>query len=233
MYWDWEQEQAQKQDQIEKCDEYKRFRSFRRWRAAGEPEDLARDGFVGSADCVSVWCNFCKEYTTLPTWWMGDTPTPNHKSDCCRETNIPMLEDHPLKKYRNVEQRIASFNKPFPIDIVKLAEAGYYYTGEDDCVRCFYCHGGLHNFELDDDPWTLHARYNANCRFMEQNKPDGIKLGNYGGYYPWLCNACFEPKKNVMFYPCNCRFYCESCTRNMIECACCRRKIERYSACAK
>ena len=34
-----------------------------------------------------------------------------------------------------------------------LANAGFYYIGRCDHVKCFYCDGGLRNWEVGDDPW--------------------------------------------------------------------------------
>ncbi|XP_012264181.2 baculoviral IAP repeat-containing protein 7 [Athalia rosae] len=47
-----------------------------------------------------------------------------------------------------------------------LADAGFYYTGVEDQVRCFYCSGGLHNWEATDDAWTEHARWFPKCGFV-------------------------------------------------------------------
>jgi len=36
--------------------------------------------------------------------------------------------------------------------------SGFYFTGFDDQVRCFYCSGGLRSWQTSDDPWEEHAR---------------------------------------------------------------------------
>lgn len=48
----------------------------------------------------------------------------------------------------------------------RLAEAGFYYTGLSDHVRCFHCGGGLRNWAKDDDPWVQHAIWFPRCRFL-------------------------------------------------------------------
>ncbi|EDL07361.1 mCG6733, isoform CRA_a, partial [Mus musculus] len=40
-----------------------------------------------------------------------------------------------------------------------LAAAGFFHTGQQDKVRCFFCYGGLQSWERGDDPWTEHARW--------------------------------------------------------------------------
>ncbi|KAM7404864.1 hypothetical protein PAMP_012175 [Pampus punctatissimus] len=40
-----------------------------------------------------------------------------------------------------------------------LARAGFFYTGHGDNVKCYYCDGGLRNWEPGDDPWQEHAKW--------------------------------------------------------------------------
>ncbi|XP_047990044.1 baculoviral IAP repeat-containing protein 7-B-like isoform X2 [Leguminivora glycinivorella] len=48
-----------------------------------------------------------------------------------------------------------------------LAEAGFFYTGQDDQVCCFYCDGGLGKWESSDEPWAEHARWFPGCGFVQ------------------------------------------------------------------
>ncbi|XP_053388415.1 death-associated inhibitor of apoptosis 2-like, partial [Mercenaria mercenaria] len=52
----------------------------------------------------------------------------------------------------------------------ELAEAGFFYAGFGDCVRCFYCGIGLRHWTKDDNPWIEHARWSRNCVFVKQKK---------------------------------------------------------------
>lgn len=52
----------------------------------------------------------------------------------------------------------------------ELAEAGFFYTGFGDCVRCFFCGTGLRHWDADDSPWTEHARWSKDCAFVKQKK---------------------------------------------------------------
>ncbi|XP_065928478.1 baculoviral IAP repeat-containing protein 2-like [Magallana gigas] len=54
----------------------------------------------------------------------------------------------------------------------ELAVAGFLYAGYGDYTRCFFCGGGLRNWEPGDDPWTEHARWFPKCAFVRQNKGD-------------------------------------------------------------
>jgi len=54
----------------------------------------------------------------------------------------------------------------------ELAEAGFYYNGCSDKVRCFYCDGGLYNWQPKDIPWVEHARWFSKCAFVRLFKGD-------------------------------------------------------------
>ncbi|XP_068161125.1 baculoviral IAP repeat-containing protein 7 isoform X2 [Antennarius striatus] len=51
-----------------------------------------------------------------------------------------------------------------------LARAGFFYTGHADNVKCFFCDGGLRNWELGDDPWQEHAKWFPRCEFLIQSR---------------------------------------------------------------
>ncbi|XP_063404150.1 uncharacterized protein LOC134687634 isoform X2 [Mytilus trossulus] len=53
-----------------------------------------------------------------------------------------------------------------------MATAGFFYAGYGDYTRCFFCGGGLRNWEAGDDPWVEHARWFPKCAFLRQNKGD-------------------------------------------------------------
>ena len=64
-------------------------------------------------------------------------------------------------KYSTLEARLRSFRDWPPAlkqEPRQLAEAGFYYIGFSDQTKCFYCDGGLRNWQPEDDPWTEHAR---------------------------------------------------------------------------
>ena len=45
-----------------------------------------------------------------------------------------------------------------------------YLKGYGDCSRCFYCGGGLRNWELTDNVWVEHARWFPKCAYLKQTK---------------------------------------------------------------
>ena len=51
-----------------------------------------------------------------------------------------------------------------------MANAGLYYLGTQDRVKCFYCNGGLQNWDRFDEPWFEHAKWFPQCEFLLQQK---------------------------------------------------------------
>ena len=47
-----------------------------------------------------------------------------------------------------------------------MAEAGMYYAGYKDCVRCFFCDGRLFNWDRHADPWIRHALFYPKCAYI-------------------------------------------------------------------
>lgn len=59
----------------------------------------------------------------------------------------------------------------------KLVKAGFYWTGEDDCVRCFHCDVGAHSWEVGDDPFEEHVELNSNCPYINETYTRPVVLG--------------------------------------------------------
>ncbi|XP_060072902.1 baculoviral IAP repeat-containing protein 2-like [Ylistrum balloti] len=51
-----------------------------------------------------------------------------------------------------------------------LSKAGFFYANFGDNVKCFYCDGGLKNWEPGDNPWEEHARWFPKCPFVRNVK---------------------------------------------------------------
>lgn len=91
----------------------------------------------------------------LETHWK---PTPADLNICVEKPKFP--------NYALLSKRLDSFdNWPFgylvkPLD---LAEAGLVYSGTGDFVRCYFCGGGIRNWERDDVPMEVHAKWYPKC----------------------------------------------------------------------
>eukprot|EP00095_Tigriopus_kingsejongensis_P005266 maker-scaffold464_size163657-snap-gene-0.31 protein:Tk05266 transcript:maker-scaffold464_size163657-snap-gene-0.31-mRNA-1 annotation:"apoptosis 2 inhibitor" len=78
-------------------------------------------------------------------------------------------------KYSTLEARLRTFRDWPPALKQKpqeLADAGFYYIGLSDQAKCFYCDGGLRNWQPDDTPWAEHCRWFSKCGFVRLIKGD-------------------------------------------------------------
>ncbi|KAL3883082.1 hypothetical protein ACJMK2_029375 [Sinanodonta woodiana] len=83
-------------------------------------------------------------------------------------------------QYLAYRVRLCTFTK-WPSSMTQkpeeVAQAGFYYTGLNDVVRCFACDGGLKNWDPGDEPWIEHARWFPQCPFVQKVKgQDFIEL---------------------------------------------------------
>uniref|UniRef100_A0A8C3RP40 RING-type E3 ubiquitin transferase n=1 Tax=Chelydra serpentina TaxID=8475 RepID=A0A8C3RP40_CHESE len=87
------------------------------------------------------------------------------------EAGLPGQPEYP--EMESEAMRLATFQSWPPYTELypeQLARAGFFYTGQGDTVRCFYCDGSLRNWELGDDPWREHAKWFPRCEFLLQSR---------------------------------------------------------------
>ncbi|WP_185964225.1 baculoviral IAP repeat-containing protein, partial [Klebsiella pneumoniae] len=89
--------------------------------------------------------------------------------------NTPKLFKMVFPKYKYCSVRLETFknNPVFKYSNLKaedLAEAGFFHTGKEDQTICYYCGGGLRNWEEDDSPWEQHAMWFSRCPFLLVSK---------------------------------------------------------------
>ncbi|XP_060560754.1 inhibitor of apoptosis protein-like [Ruditapes philippinarum] len=75
---------------------------------------------------------------------------------------------HP--NYISQSSRLSSYSDCGDIVIPpdRLAQAGFFYAGFGDCVRCFQCGFGLRHWSEEDDPWIEHSRWSNECSYVRQ-----------------------------------------------------------------
>lgn len=83
-------------------------------------------------------------------------------------------EENDTDKYVHIHERVLSFAGWPKTTIQKpedLADAGFYYIGVSDRVKCYTCGGGLKDWEPEDDPWEEHAlAYGEDCMYVKVTK---------------------------------------------------------------
>lgn len=98
-------------------------------------------------------------------------------SDFSKLQNVLNLSDNVISEkaihpaYTLYQTRLDSF-KEWPATLSQqpadLARAGFYYFGIKDMVKCFFCNGGLKNWDHNDDPYEDHVRWFPKCQFIKQ-----------------------------------------------------------------
>jgi baculoviral IAP repeat-containing protein 2/3 len=91
------------------------------------------------------------------------------------EDDLGILTVRPCNPQFAIEaSRLESFKGNWPANLAQtpdhLSASGFFYVGYSDNVKCFFCDGGLCNWEADDEPWTEHARWFPDCGFLKQVK---------------------------------------------------------------
>ena len=85
----------------------------------------------------------------------------------------PMTSFDPIDNdMENEDQRLRSFQRnngwKGAVDPRKLAEAGFYYTGIHDHVKCFACDVSLKSWLPSDDPVKEHLKIEPNCSYISR-----------------------------------------------------------------
>ncbi|XP_062596293.1 baculoviral IAP repeat-containing protein 7-like [Saccostrea cucullata] len=103
------------------------------------------------------------------------TPSKSHHNQL-KETLEPLgivIERPRYPSYAVMATRVSSYQQ-WPSHLTQtprdLSLAGFFYVGYGDYVRCFFCGGGLRNWEPGDDAWVEHARWFPKCPFLIQNR---------------------------------------------------------------
>ncbi|KAG5670141.1 hypothetical protein PVAND_000423 [Polypedilum vanderplanki] len=155
-----------------------RLRTFDNWPIGFiDKSDLANAGFYYLNNSDQVRCVECGG--VIGQWEQGDVPLLEHKKffpNCPivrqydnEEIGIQPASLPKYPEYSTIESRIRSFSNwaSAAQDSARLAQAGFYYLGNCDEVRCFSCDGGLRNWLEQDDPWFEHARWFPKCPFVK------------------------------------------------------------------
>uniref|UniRef100_A0A3P9PWN8 RING-type E3 ubiquitin transferase n=1 Tax=Poecilia reticulata TaxID=8081 RepID=A0A3P9PWN8_POERE len=130
-----------------------------------------------------------------------------------------------------------------------LAQAGFFYTGHGDNVKCFFCDGGLRNWESGDDPWQEHAKWfprkyklNTKIIFLLCTRSLGSSAGNMRTETPIpkrglpeellrqlqeerTCKVCMDKLVSIVFIPCGHLVVCGDCATSLRHCPICRAVI--------
>ncbi|NXV75579.1 BIR7B protein, partial [Atlantisia rogersi] len=130
----------------------------------------------------------------------------------------------------------------------QLARAGFFYTGQDDTVRCFFCDGGVRRWSFGLDPWRQHAKWYPGCEFLLRSRGREFvsSIQDLGFFFlfgeeaSWMsteqqlrrlqeekmCKVCMDRDVSVVFVPCGHLVACGECAINLKLCPICRAVIQ-------
>ncbi|XP_047440870.1 E3 ubiquitin-protein ligase XIAP [Mugil cephalus] len=80
-----------------------------------------------------------------------------------------VLESDDHKDFSLMSSRLDSFRGSrlaLEVPAERLARAGFFFTGHDDCVRCFSCHRTVENWHRGDTPVERHKEVSPSCKFL-------------------------------------------------------------------
>ncbi|XP_012551316.1 inhibitor of apoptosis protein isoform X2 [Bombyx mori] len=262
--------------------EEERLKTFDQWPVTFlTPEQLARNGFYYLGRGDEVCCAFCKveimrwvegdDPAADHRRWAPQCPFVRKqmyanaggeaaavgRDECgaSAATQPPRMPGPVHARYSTEAARLATF-KDWPRCMrqkpEELAEAGFFYTGQGDKTKCFYCDGGLKDWESDDVPWEQHARWFDRCAYVQLVKGrDYIQkvkseataisaseeeqaatndstnnVAQEGEKHlddSKICKICYSEERNVCFVPCGHVVACAKCALSTDKCPMCRR----------
>ncbi|NXE88735.1 BIR7B protein, partial [Menura novaehollandiae] len=166
------------------------------------------------------------------------------------ETALPNDPEYP--EMVTEEMRLSTFeNWPQNSDMhpEQLARAGFFYTGQGDVVRCFYCDGGVRSWSFGDDPWREHAKWYPECEFLLQSRGREFVSSVQATFSTTvlapvndsqlsteeqlrrlqeerMCKVCMDKDVSVVFVPCGHLVACGECALSLRLCPICRAVIQ-------
>ncbi|XP_029458275.1 baculoviral IAP repeat-containing protein 2 [Rhinatrema bivittatum] len=151
-----------------------RLRSYQAWPLTFlPPTELAKAGFYHLGPKDKVACFMCGGQ--LSNWEPKDNAMSEHRRHFpdCPFLETPTWEYSRLnvsnigmQTYRARVKTFINWSPRIPVQPEQLANAGFYYVGGNDDVKCFCCDGGLRCWESGDDPWTEHAKWFPRCEYL-------------------------------------------------------------------
>jgi hypothetical protein len=188
-----------------------------------------------TASNISKYRNQTKRYDSRAVW------------EECESIPQQIEMSYPMKgpydaRFNSYKARRLSFQE-WPaeeeVEASLLAQAGFFYEGKTDFVRCFYCNGGVMDWIKDDNPFIRHAQMYPDCLYIRAVKgeqfvtqatkyPKSVVMFSQNDDYilPELaCNYCVSRQIRIILSPCGHLGGCGICSHKHKDCPICRRKI--------
>ncbi|CAF3714767.1 unnamed protein product [Rotaria sp. Silwood1] len=109
---------------------------------------------------------------------LNEISTYNRNNQIFGSTNAAQLQFDQIvnttpynSAYSEITKRLQSFttwsHESSPL-VDELVRAGFFYTGTENIVTCFYCNGSLQNWNANDNPLIEHVRWFPYCGYAKQ-----------------------------------------------------------------
>ena len=127
----------------------------------------------------------------------------------------------------------------------EMARAGYFYTGCNDSVYCFWCGEGVRSWLSTEKPVLEHLKSSPNCQYIKtvvpppeidgestplrQENPESASAVNPQKTTSLSrsteCVICLEERYTIAFVPCGHLITCLECSFKVKNCPVCRLHI--------
>ncbi|XP_078323029.1 putative inhibitor of apoptosis [Crassostrea virginica] len=160
----------------------KRIQTFSKWTGLPNARLMSRAGFFWTANGDHVICFACG--IGVKNWNCECDPWEEHlryKPKCpfLRVGHNAYKQEKKIASYRSFEERLKSFTMSWPgtqfQDPVQMANAGFYYLGNGDNVKCYCCNIQLRSWAPDDLPLKEHAKWKPDCAHVIERLQTGSK----------------------------------------------------------
>lgn len=175
----------------------KELRNDRRGRRKKSPKSIRQNV---DSNCLSS----CGQ-KILSSSLSSDQSSCNTYLDSCmvseqkEQETRPLQRSQPSNDLKLRETRLQTFSASCPKDVLQaklsLADAGFYYTGRNDVVKCAFCDGELHTSKFGSNPpWESHLKIFPGCSFAKNHCQ---RMTNQAAEQE-LADRPAEPVKNQM-----------------------------------
>ena len=164
-----------------------RLSSFKKWPFKDKypPNTLAEGGFIYKENehvlkCLNCGCQISEYFIGNLSHIENNTLSPTcyciRSLKQCLENPSDQHRSENLDIYKSYDMRINTFDCNWPNDVPvkpkELAEAGLFFTGRDDRVKCPWCRGSLYNWQYGDTGYGEHMRHFPSCPFVVEKLQD-------------------------------------------------------------
>lgn len=183
-----------------------------------------------------------KEFFLVKLMWFLFCKTQNKRIDVSLNdrgdvSSVSELSSEMTNRLSTFE---CSWETRFNQDVKILAEAGFYYTGIADRVKCFCCGCTVEGWTKYDDPWQRHVIISPKCDFLRKNNiqlevvvaPSILSLSSVCDLTrakndDRLCKICYEREYSTALLPCGHVIACNECSSLLKFCAVCRTFVDK------